>query len=118
MIGSFDLRNVPEHVFHGEAAVFNFGAKKHGLFGWVTRDETPEDHIHAAMGHMVSSLRGEEWDPETGYSHLSHARSRLGIALDLRHRERVGLDRPPQNPPQTGPCETAENGPRGSTGSS
>lgn len=63
-----------------EAKGMTYGAKKYGMYNWrngivVTR------YISAALRHIFAFLRGEDLDPESGVSHLGHAKCNLGMAL-------------------------------------
>ena len=64
-----------------EAKVLAFGAQKYG-----TRDNWKGGMEHtrlidAALRHIIAYADGEELDPESGISHLAHARAGLGFLL-------------------------------------
>jgi hypothetical protein len=58
----------------GVNSVLTFGAGKYGKDNWKKADEAGVRRCKsAAIRHILASLRGEHFDPETGYPHLYHA---------------------------------------------
>ena len=53
--------------------VLTFGSRKYGDWNWIKVDNSRERYFSAAMRHLTAWWEGEPNDPETGYSHLSHA---------------------------------------------
>lgn len=68
-----------------EVRVLTFGAKKYLDWNWVKVPDARARYYAAAMRHLTAWWQGEEADPETGASHLAHARCCLGFlrALEL-----------------------------------
>lgn len=95
----FDL--VPLTSLEGAARVFEVGAKKYAPWNWAKG--MPWSVPYAClMRHMEAWYRGEDVDPETGQSHISHAMCNL---IMLAHYERFyteGDDRPPKELFQAG----------------
>lgn len=63
-----------------EAKGMTYGAQKYGAYNWrkgiaITR------YLSAAMRHIIQFLGGEDTDPESGVSHLGHAKCNLGMAI-------------------------------------
>jgi hypothetical protein len=71
-----------------EALVMTFGARKYAAHNW--RGGIAWSRlIDAALRHIHAFNSGEEFDPETGLSHLAHARCCLAFLLEYTqtHRE-------------------------------
>lgn len=71
---------VPVEALLAEAKVLGFGAVKHGLHDW-RRGLPWSEHIRAGLSHFLKWLNGEDRDPESGLSHLAHARCRIGFLI-------------------------------------
>lgn len=79
--GKPQLSLIPRSALIAEAHVMGFGAEKYGRDNWkhglhYTR------LIDAALRHILAYNDGEDNDPETGLSHLAHARCCLGMLID------------------------------------
>lgn len=73
--------------------VLEFGADKYGAYNW----SKGMDHSRlfaAAMRHLTAHWRGENTDPETGLSHLSHAGCCILFLLAYQIRGDGHDDRP------------------------
>lgn len=71
-----------------EAGVLAFGARKYAAHNW--RGGMDWSRVYDAIQrHLVAWNAGEDVDPETGLSHLAHARCGLGFLLDyaVNHKE-------------------------------
>ena len=66
----FDL--VPWTAIEEIAQVLTFGAKKYDDNNW-RRGARWGRYFRALCSHVFAWWRGENLDPETGYSHLAHA---------------------------------------------
>ncbi len=77
-----------------EAVVMGLGAAKYGPFNWRTAHVKATIYIAAAKRHLVQWLDGQDDDPESGVSHLAHARACLGILLDALATGHLVDDRP------------------------
>lgn len=53
------------------AKVMTFGAQKYAAHNW-RKGLSASRLIGAAMRHLTAILRGEDIDPESGYSHTAH----------------------------------------------
>jgi hypothetical protein len=63
---------LPAAPLESVAAVLTFGAKKYAAHNW--RGGIAYSRlVAAALRHIFAFLRGENNDPESGLSHLSHA---------------------------------------------
>ena len=72
----------------GVARVMAFGAKKYSTHGW--RDNAGEwsRMLSAAMRHITAFNDGEDFDPETGESHIDHA---MCCLMFLSEYQKAGL---------------------------
>lgn len=57
----------------GIAKVLTFGASKYNARNWMDLVNGFERYSAAAIRHLNARFKGEETDPESGLSHLSHA---------------------------------------------
>ena len=77
-----------------EAVVMGLGARKYGPYNWRSAHVRATIYIAAAKRHLVQWLDGQDDDPESGVSHLAHARACLGILLDALATGHLVDDRP------------------------
>lgn len=87
---------IPPVAILEEAVVMALGASKYGPFNWNEFPVDASTYYSAAMRHLMSWFTGENIDPESGASHLAHARACLAILIDSQ----VGgtlIDNRPQN---------------------
>lgn len=90
--GKVSLSLVPRAALEAEARVYGFGAKKYG------RDNYKKGFkytrlIDAALRHIAAALDGEDNDPESGESHLAHARCCIGMLMEITRLGTVTDDR-------------------------
>lgn len=78
-----------------ESLVMRLGAEKYGPCNWRHTKVRASIYVAAARRHIAQWLDGEDDDPESGVSHLAHARACLGILLDAIATDHVVDDRPP-----------------------
>lgn len=71
---------IPPIAIESEALVMGFGEKKYGSYNWL-KGMGWSRLVSAAMRHILSWHSGESKDPETGQSHLAHARCCLGMLM-------------------------------------
>jgi len=88
------LHLIPPVALVAEAGVFKLGARKYGPYNW--RENTVSSSIYqgAAMRHLLAWWDGEDADPESGESHLAHARACLGILIDAEANGKLNDNRP------------------------
>jgi Domain of unknown function (DUF5664) len=89
------LHLIPPSAEILEAVVMGLGARKYGPFNWRTAPIRATVYIAAAKRHLAQWLDGQNDDPESGVSHLAHARACLGILLDAQSLSKIVDDRPP-----------------------
>ncbi len=63
-----------------EALGMTYGAKKYGNHNWRNGIAISR-YLSAALRHIFAFMCGEDNDPESGISHLGHAKCNLGMAL-------------------------------------
>lgn len=81
---------IPRSALEAEARVLGFGALKYGMHNWRQGFDWSR-LIDAAMRHIVAFADGEDMDPESGLSHIAHARCMLGFLLS-HQLEGLGTD--------------------------
>lgn len=79
--GKPPLSWIPRVANEEEARVLAFGAKKYARWNWA-KGIAWSRVLDAAMRHLGAFADGEDVDPETGISHLAHARCCTGFLLD------------------------------------
>jgi hypothetical protein len=89
------LHLIPPAAETLESVVLGLGAKKYGAFNWRTADIRASIYIAATRRHLLQWFDGQDDDPESGVSHLAHARACLGILLDAIATGHLIDDRPP-----------------------
>ena len=88
------LHLIPPAAEIQEAIVMGLGARKYGPFNWRSANIRATIYIAAAKRHLAQWLDGQDGDPESGVSHLAHARACLGILLDAAATGHLIDDRP------------------------
>lgn len=77
-------------VAESELRVMMHGAKKYGdEKNYLKVDHARRRYYAAAQRHLLAWWVGEEKDPETGESHLSHLRCCARILLELEAMEKA-----------------------------
>jgi hypothetical protein len=76
-----------------EAEVLAFGAEKYGEHNWRKGMAWSRPYA-AALRHLLAWGEGEDLDPESGISHLAHARCNLGFLLEYLKSHPELDDRP------------------------
>lgn len=84
----YDL--IPPEMLEEAALVLTYGAAKYGARNWE-KGMLWSRPFGALMRHMWAWWGGEDSDPETGYSHLSHALCCITFLSAYRRRS-IGID--------------------------
>lgn len=79
--GKFPLSYISRRANEQESRVLLFGASKYARWNWA-KGMAWSRLLDAALRHITAYADGEDVDPETGISHLAHARCDLGFLLD------------------------------------
>lgn len=85
---------LPPELLEEVARVLTFGAHKYSARNWELGMAWSRPFA-ALMRHMWAWWRGEDKDPETGYSHLSHAACCIAFLVSYEARN-VGTDDRPK----------------------
>lgn len=76
--GKPDWSLVPFEALEGMVRVLEFGAKKYARNNWQTNGGFSYRRVlTACTRHLFAYMRGEDNDPESGLSHISHAQCNL-----------------------------------------
>lgn len=89
------LHLIPSAAEIAESVVMAHGAGKYGQFNWRKTQVKASVYVAAARRHLLQWFDGQNDDPESGVSHLAHARACLGILLDAMATGHLVDDRPP-----------------------
>lgn len=82
----------PEFI-KGIGKIITFGANKYEANNWKKASGEHQQRIKGALlRHLFAYLGGEEYDPETGESHLYHAGCNL-MFLDYFDRTKIRGDK-------------------------
>lgn len=84
----YDL--LPRELLEGISEGLAFGAAKYGDYNWAGGIKYSRCFA-ALMRHLWAWWSGEECDPESGISHLSHAGCNLGFLIAF-HKRGTGED--------------------------
>ena len=84
---------LPPELLEEVARVLTFGAHKYSARNWELGMAWSRP-FGALMRHMWAWWRGEEKDPETGYSHLAHAACCIAFLVSYEARNTGTDDRP------------------------
>lgn len=77
---------IPRAALEGEGHVLAFGAQKYDRHNWRKGMDWSR-LVGAAMRHIAAWNDGEDIDPESGISHLAHARCCLGFLMEYQAKE-------------------------------
>lgn len=72
---------IPRAALEAEARVMGFGERKYSSQNWRAGFAVSR-LLDAALRHIVAYADGETLDPESGLSHLAHARCCLAFAIE------------------------------------
>jgi hypothetical protein len=78
--GKPPLSLIPRKALELEANVFSFGAKKYGRDNYKAGMAWTRV-IDAALRHVNAFADGEDTDPESGLTHLAHAKCCLSMLI-------------------------------------
>lgn len=84
--GKPDLSLIPLPALVEEAKGFMLGESKYGRYNYTGGMEASR-LVAAALRHITTWMEGEDNDPESGASHLGHARCCLAMIL---HTQQLG----------------------------
>ncbi len=76
------------------APAMALGGKKYGPYNWRTKPVKLTVYLGAIRRHESAFFDGQDLDPESGYSHLSHMAACLAIIADAAAIGNLIDDRP------------------------
>lgn len=109
------LHLIPPAAEIAESMAMALGARNYGPYNWRESNVKATVYVAAARRHLAQWLDGQDDDPQSGVSHLAHARACLGILLDAMATGHLVDDRPPPGVATeliarfTVPCLPSEN---------
>ena len=92
--GKVDWTLVPFEALEGMVKVLEFGAIKYSRNNWQMDNGFKWTRVTAsALRHLFAWLRGEDNDPESGLSHISHCQCNLlFLAYYIRNKNQASKD--------------------------
>ncbi len=84
--GKLPLSIVPGEAIEAIARVLQFGKGKYTESGWKEVPNAEKRYLDACLRHLIAVLKGEAFDPETGFHHLDHALTNLAFLAYFRDR--------------------------------
>ena len=92
--GKTDWSLVPFEALEGMADVLAFGAKKYASWNWTDGGGFSYSRVlRSCLRHIFAFMRGEDNDPESGLSHISHAQCNLlFLAYYIRDKKKFSKD--------------------------
>lgn len=83
--GKAPISLIPRSALEAEAKVLAFGAKKYGRNNWRGGMDWSR-LIDAAYRHLTAFASGEDFDPETGISHLAHLKCNASFLIEFAEK--------------------------------
>lgn len=80
-LGKPPISMISRTALEAEAHALAFGAQKYDAYNWRKGFKWSR-MINSAMRHLIAFNDGEDLDPESGLTHLAHARCCLAFLLD------------------------------------
>jgi hypothetical protein len=91
--GKIGVWMLPTEPLEDIAKVLDFGAKKYAAYNW-TNGISYSRIYGSLLRHLFAWWRGEDIDPESGLSHLSHAGCNILFLLQFARSRKSFDDRP------------------------
>jgi hypothetical protein len=83
--GKPKMELVPWGAIDAMARVFGFGLKKYGPWNWAKGFPWLQPYA-SLMRHLKAWHEGEDYDQESGLSHLDHAIANIAMLIEFRDR--------------------------------
>jgi len=80
-------------VLEDDAKCHKHGADKYGKLNWRSADIKASTYVGAIMRHLLAFEAGEDIDPDSGLSHLTHIRACCAVVLDAQKHDTFLDDR-------------------------
>ena len=68
-----DWTLLPWYPLEEVVKVMQHGAKKYGRDNWLYVTDSKKRYTAAGLRHLIAYMKGEKYDPDSGYHHLAHA---------------------------------------------
>jgi len=85
--GKLQYGLIPPIALRETVKVLTFGAEKYEPDNWRRVPDAQRRYFDAAMRHLWAYQEGEEFDPETGVTHLAHALCCIMFMTELDYEE-------------------------------
>lgn len=82
--GKLQYSLIPPSATKALAEVLSFGAKKYEKHSWKTVPDGEERYLNALYRHLEAVRQGEEYDPESGFSHYAHVLCNAAFLLEFQ----------------------------------
>ena len=82
--GKAPMEYLPYSVLADDARCHKGGADKYGVNNWLLDKIRATTYIGAMLRHLFAWACGQDLDPESGLSHLTHLRACCAIVLDAQ----------------------------------
>jgi len=84
--GKIPLENLVYSCLADDAIVHKHGADKYGTRNWREQQILASTYEGAILRHFLAWAQGEDLDPDSGKSHLTHIRACCAVVLDsIKH---------------------------------
>ena len=80
-------------VLADDAKCHRHGADKYGMRNWREDGIIASTYEAAIMRHFIAYFNGEDTDPDSGLSHLTHIRACCAVVLDAKLKGKLTDDR-------------------------
>lgn len=80
-------------VLSDDALCHKHGADKYGKLNWRGSRIKASTYVGAIMRHLLAWESGEDTDPDSGLSHLTHIRACCAVVLDSQNHDSFVDDR-------------------------
>ena len=84
---------IPPRAMEKTAWVHHLGAKKYGAFNWRDTGVYSSTYVNAILRHLNAWRDGEDFDPESGISHIAHIACSCNILMDADYCGKLVDDR-------------------------
>jgi hypothetical protein len=91
--GKIPLEYLVYSVLPDDAYVHKHGGDKYGIRNWRIDEILASTYEGAILRHFLSWAQGEDLDPDSGKSHLTHIRACCAVVLDAERAGKLIDDR-------------------------
>lgn len=91
--GKVPMEYLVTSCFAEDALCHKHGADKYGTRNWREQEILASTYEGAMMRHLLAWMHGEDTDPDSGLSHLTHLRACCAVVLDSMQHNTLIDDR-------------------------